>query len=176
MNSKVIYEPSQTTHWKNLFPEKMKLLGSQNLNENEELVATIEKVAVEKVKNSTGRDENMPVISFTNAPPMILNVTNSKSIATLYGESYKNWAGKSIQLYATKVRFGKDMVDGLRVRNIIPSANIDLEPHKQNLMKCLSLEELQEVFSRIPKYIKGKVIDEKNKMKAKLQGVENENN
>ena len=47
MNSKVIYEPSQTTHWKNLFPEKMKLLGSQNLNENEELIATIKKVAIE---------------------------------------------------------------------------------------------------------------------------------
>ena len=30
--NKLIYEPSLTTHWKNLFPNKMLLLGSQNLN------------------------------------------------------------------------------------------------------------------------------------------------
>ena len=40
INPSIVYEPSQTTHWKNLFPNKTMLLGSHNLNEGEELVAT----------------------------------------------------------------------------------------------------------------------------------------
>ena len=34
----IIYEPSKTTHWRNLFESKSMLLGSHNLNEGEELV------------------------------------------------------------------------------------------------------------------------------------------
>ena len=43
---------------------------------------------------------------------LVLNKTNSNTIATLYGDDTDDWAGKPVTLYATEVQFQDKMVDG----------------------------------------------------------------
>jgi hypothetical protein len=164
----LIFEPSETTHWKTLFPNKMMLLGSQNLNEGEELIAEIKSVDVEEIRNQSGDTELVPIAKFTNAPPMVLNITNTRTIANLYGDCYEGWTGKSIQLFATKVKaFGKEGL-ALRVREAIPDTSEDIESYEIALRSCNSMSELQKEFTQIPKHLKPKMITVKNEMKENL--------
>lgn len=50
--------------------------------------------------------------------PMILNATNSKMLFKLTGSPFiEDWAGKRIVVYVeTGIKFGRDTVDGLRIR------------------------------------------------------------
>lgn len=50
--------------------------------------------------------------------PMILNATNSKQVANMTGSPFiEDWQGVRIIVYVDKaVRFGKDTVEGLRLR------------------------------------------------------------
>lgn len=164
----LVFEPSQTTHWKNLFPNKMLLLGSQNLNENEELVAEISQVNIEEIRNTSGQIERVPVLKFVNAPPMVLNITNTRAIASMYGERYDSWVGCSIQIYATKVKaFGQETM-ALRVREAIPDTAQDITEHESNLKACTSMQDLQQVFMAIPKHLKARLVATKDEMKEQI--------
>ena len=166
--TQLVFEPSQTTHWKNLFPNKMLLLGSQNLNEGEELIAKIKSVDIEEIKSTNGQTERVPVVKFENAPPMVLNITNSRAIASLYGEHYDRWVGESVQIFATKIKaFGQEQM-ALRIREAIPDVNINTSTHENALRACTTLSDLQKVFMGIPKNIKPKLIDVKDEMKEQL--------
>lgn len=144
------------------------LLGSHNLNEGEELVAKIQSVNVETIKNTSGKDEKVPVARFYNAPPMVLNITNCRTIACLYGERYDEWAEKSIQVYATKVKAFGEEVTALRVREAIPQSGEDLSTWENTLRQCESMEQLQEAYMSIPKHMKPQLAEIKDEMKAKL--------
>ena len=168
MSETLIYQPSETTHWKNLFPSKMMLLGSQNLNEGEELDAKIKHVEVQIIKDKNGNEEHVPVVSFYNSPPMVLNITNSKTIAALYGDHYIDWKSKSIQIYTTKVLSFGEYVTALRVRATIPSCDEDISSHLASLESCRNLPELQKVFTKIPKHLKPRLIACKDAMKKQI--------
>lgn len=166
--SNLIFSPSQTTHWKNLFPTKTMLLGSHNLNEGEELVAKIVEIKPEAIKDQNGKEEVLPVLKFENAPPMVLNITNTRTIASLYGERYDQWQGKSIQLFAAKVKaFGVEQT-ALRVRPVIPETGEDITHHIKALENCSTIQDLQKVFMAIPKHIKPMVAETKDKKKGEL--------
>ena len=47
---------------------------------------------------------------------MVLNKTNARTIADVYGDDTDNWIGGLIEVFAMKVDFQGRMVDGLRVR------------------------------------------------------------
>lgn len=164
----LVFEPSKTTHWKNLFPKKMLLLGSQNLNEGEELIAQIKSVGIQEIVSTSGQKESVPVVIFENAPPMVLNITNSRTIACLYGENYDCWKGNSIQIYATQIRaFGQKQM-ALRIREAKPNINQNLEQHEIALKSCDNLVELQKVFMAIPKHLKPALSEIKDGMKNEL--------
>ena len=123
----VVYEPSHTTHWKSLHPRKNLLLGAHNLNAGEELIAEITHAARQMIINQNGKEEEVAVVHFTNCAPMVLNMTNSKSIAFLYGEDIDKWIGCAVQIYATNVQaFGKETA-ALRIRTLDPSPISDKE-------------------------------------------------
>lgn len=168
MSQTLIYQPSATTHWKNLFPSKMMLLGSQNLNEGEELVGKIKHVEIQVIKDKAGKEEHVPVVTFNNAPPMVLNITNSKTIAALYGDRYIDWKGKSIQIYTTKIKSFGEYVTALRVRAIIPSCDEDISSHLDSLKACRNLPELQKVYTKMPKHLKIRLIACKDAMKKQI--------
>jgi len=166
--SNLVYQPSQTTHWRNLFESKTMLLGSHNLNEGEELVAQINHVAIQEIRNTNGKKEKVPVIQFFNAPPMVLNITNTRTIASLYGDNYDGWCNQYIQVFATKVKaFGQEQM-ALRIRQSKPSVGEDTSGYEQQLRDCTDIGMLQNVFMAIPKHIKPKLNALKNEMKGKL--------
>ena len=167
--SNIIYQPSTTTHWRNLFESKSMLLGSHNLNEGEELVCEICDTGIQTIKNQNGKDEQVPVIIFRNAPPMVLNITNTKMIASLYGDLYNNWVGKSIQVYATKVKAFGAVTTALRVRPVIPANSNDLKQYVDLLNQCGNIEQLKNAFMNLPNNVKPDLTSLKNEIKNRLE-------
>ena len=111
------------THWKKL--ENNDYLGSYALLPGTDLVAQIKSVWQEDVFNpSSGGKESCTVVHFVDnsIKPMILNVTNCKTISKLYDTPYiEQWAGRYISIYIAKVKAFGETVDALRIRTKIPT-------------------------------------------------------
>lgn len=109
------------THWKKL--QDPEYLGAYSLNPGEDMIVTIASVRQEKVTGADGKKEDCMVARFLeNIKPMILNVTNCKTIEKLYKTPYiEEWAGRKIQLYSEKVKAFGDVVEALRIRPFVPS-------------------------------------------------------
>ena len=76
-------------------------------------VITIQSVAIEEV----GKDGAKPVLRWVGSEQgLVLNKTNSMTIASILGNETGSWAGKDIELYPTKTQMGVDIVDCIRVR------------------------------------------------------------
>lgn len=110
------------THWKIL--TNPDYLGSYALENGEDVVLTIASVAKEVVVGAEGVKKECVVARFEedNTKPMILNVTNMKTIQRLLQTPYiEKWPGHKIQIGVEKVKFRGEVVDGLRVRDRLPS-------------------------------------------------------
>lgn len=105
---------STLTHWKRL--HNPDYIGAYALNPGEDMTVTIQSVGLEMVTGDGGKKEECSVAKLVNQKPMILNKTNSKSIEKLYGPYIENWSGKTITLYASTTKLGKEMVECLRIR------------------------------------------------------------
>lgn len=165
----LVFQPSITTHWKNLFEKKSMLLGSHNLNPGEELVLQISSVSIQQIKNQNGKNESVPVIQFQNASPMVLNITNARTIAALYGELHENWAGKYIQLFSAEIKVKGEKMTALRVRPKMPNVGVSYEKEEQQIRNCQSLDQLQSVFMKLPPQAKSALNSLKNEMKGNLK-------
>lgn len=112
------------THWKKL--HNPNYLGAYELMPGQELTLTIAKVQEELVIGADGKKENCSVMHFCEkgVKPMILNVTNSKTIAKLYGTPYvEDWAGKKITIYSAEVKAFGELVEALRIRPYLPKSD-----------------------------------------------------
>lgn len=112
------------THWKKL--TNPDYLGAYALEPGQDLIATFASVGQEKVVGSDGKKEECTVAHFAEPgiKPMILNVTNCKTIANLYKTPYiEQWAGRRIQIYTESVRAFGETVDALRIRNFLPKVD-----------------------------------------------------
>lgn len=111
------------THWKKL--ENPDYLGAYALMPNQDFVVQIKSVGQEEVYNPSGnKKETCTVAHFTdpNVKPMILNVTNCKTITKLYDTPYiEEWVGKYIAVYIAKVKAFGEVVEALRIRNKVPT-------------------------------------------------------
>lgn len=168
-NEKIVFQPSVTTHWKNLFEKKSMLLGSHNLNVGEELVLQIDNVSIQSIKNQNGKNESVPVVQFRNANPMVLNITNARMIASLYGELHENWVGKYIQLYSAEIKVKGEKITALRVRPKMPNVGVSYDNEERKIRSCKNLKELQDVFMGMPPQAKAALTNIKNEMKGKLK-------
>lgn len=100
-------------------------LGSWDLYDipSQEITVTIKKIADQQVINN-GQKEGCTVVFFEeDCKPMILNLTNKKTLAKLYRtKDSTKFVGKRITIGYEKVKaFGK-ISDALRIRNVLPSA------------------------------------------------------
>ncbi len=102
------------THWKLLINPDY--IGAYALEEGQDLTVTIDWVQQETVTGTGGKKEDCTVAHLVGQKPMILNVTNSKMIAKLYGPYIEDWAGKPITLYASTTKLAGETVECLRVR------------------------------------------------------------
>lgn len=85
----------------------------------EDVVVTIAGVQIEKV----GQTDEKPVL-YTNEfeRGLVLNKTNSQTIAQLYGNETDDWTGKAISLTVMPVTFEGKTVDAIRVKARAPRA------------------------------------------------------
>lgn len=105
---------SEKTHWKRLInPE---FIGAYSLPEGQDLTVVIDFVQLQEITGTGGKKEDCTVAHLQGEKPMILNITNSKSIAKLYGPFIEDWAGKRITLFASTTRLAGETVECLRIR------------------------------------------------------------
>jgi len=109
------------THWKKL--QNPDYLGSYALDPGKDLIVTIQYVRAETVTGPDNRKDECAVVHFVerDIKPMVLNVTNSKTIAKLTGSPLiEDWAGQKIQIFVDKVKAFGDIVEALRIRATAP--------------------------------------------------------
>jgi hypothetical protein len=114
-----------TGHWKLLFPTEF--VAAADLR-GEDATVTISHVEIEALKTTSGK-EIKPVIHFVEMqrrPPdkrkrWVLNKTNAKTIAKLYGTELTDWYGKRITLYPTTCEVAGETVECVRVRKERPA-------------------------------------------------------
>jgi hypothetical protein len=84
----------------------------------EPIVFTIDTVVMEEVQSEDGK-ENKPILYFygVDEKPLILNKTNAETLEKKFGSDSKDWENKEIEVYVDpKIRFGKKVIGGIRVR------------------------------------------------------------
>ena len=117
------------THWKKL--SNPNYLGAYALMPDQDMIVTISRAVNEDVVGSNGKKEECLVLHFKekDVKPMILNVTNAKTIERIYETPYiEDWSGKKIQLYIAQVNAFGETVDALRIRNKAPEGKPELTP------------------------------------------------
>ena len=107
-------------HFRKMFDERF--IGSWDLEGKDEAVVTIADVKLETMSTQDGAEAEKPVLYFTKGKKgMVMNKTNAKQIAELYGCDTDDWKGKSITLYPTTCSaFGKQ-VECIRIQKTKPS-------------------------------------------------------
>ena len=101
-------------------------LGSWDLEDmpNREIVLTIDRIVDEKVVDTTnGKDKVETLCYWTDkaVKPMILNITNKKTLARLYKtKETEKLQGKGVVIGIEKVKAFGDWHDALRIRARIP--------------------------------------------------------
>lgn len=104
--------------WRSMFDREY--IGAWDLGDKDVIVTIVKAQGVE-LKMQGGIKNKKPVIWFDGKEKgMVLNKTNSKTIAALYGNDTANWIGKPISIYATRTTFGSEEVDCIRVRPAAP--------------------------------------------------------
>ena len=132
------------THWKKLINPDY--LGAYSLEAGQDIVLTIGTVKKEMITGAGGKKEECIVCHWQeNQKPMILNVTNCKTIAKLAGTPYiEKWSGLRIQIGADVTKFGGDLVECLRVRKEKPEdAKIPCQECGQMIQPAFSMSVTQ---------------------------------
>lgn len=123
------------THWKKL--QDPRFIGAYALPNGNDMTVTITNVRKEEVTMMGGKKEDHTIVYLANQKPLILNVTNSKSIAKLYGAYIEDWEGKDITLYASTTKMGGEIVECLRIRPSVPKKQKPLIP-EERLTKAIA--------------------------------------
>jgi hypothetical protein len=93
-----------------------KYVGSWDIA-GKDTTVTIAKVEAVEVIGAGDKHNKRPVLSFTGAQKgLVLNKTNGKIVANMYGNNVEKWVGKKITLYATTCSAFGQTVDCIRVR------------------------------------------------------------
>lgn len=122
----------EKTHWKKLINPDY--IGAYSLDPDKDLTVTIESVGRELVTGTGGKKEECTVAKLKGQKPFIINRTNAKMIATIYGTPYiEDWQGKKITLYISKTKVAGEEVECLRIRKQKPEMpTLDVGGEKWN--------------------------------------------
>ena len=117
-------------------------LGSWDLLElpNKEKTFVIGKIEDEEVVVN-GKSENCTVCYFTDTSykPMILNVTNKKTLCKLYKtKETEKLKGKAVIVGVERAKAFGDIHDALRIKAIVPQVQNGVAPKCENCKKDIS--------------------------------------
>ncbi len=104
-------------HYHDFFPPKDWLRAS-DLGEKDVSVI-IEKIVSEELQMEGGKKERRCILSFKGAKKrFVLNITNAKTIARIYGRDTAAWIGQKIILFPTETKFGSETVECIRIKKV----------------------------------------------------------
>lgn len=100
-------------------------LGAWDLPDSGDLILTIDHCEQNDVKNEHGTEKKLTLHFMEHDyKPMILNTTNSKRIAKVYGSTkVDDWKGKKIAIYSETVTAFGGTTDALRIRDYRPKSD-----------------------------------------------------
>lgn len=153
----------QKTHWKNI--ANYDYLGAYSLEGIAPTVTlTISSIRKQKVTAEGGKEDNCIVVFFEEeisdgvmVKPMVLNKTNCKIVASLYGDYIEDWIGKKITIFATTTKFGRDTVPCLRVKkevveNKTPVTTPEVPEEKRKCVVCGNVVNMKVYEGSMKKY------------------------
>jgi len=128
----------EKTHWKKLFNPNY--LGSWSIPEGKDLILTITKFGTENITSAQNpKGEICPVCYFKESDkPLVLNTTNGRVIAKIYGNYTEDWINKKIQLYSKEVKAFGDLVEAIRVRPFAPKPDDGKSALKKQIREALA--------------------------------------
>lgn len=99
-------------------------LGSWDIPDGDDLIATIDHVEREQVENAKGKELKLTIhFADRGLKPMILNSTNSQRISKVAGTTrVEKWDGITIAIYTEKVQAFGSISDALRIRDYAPKS------------------------------------------------------
>lgn len=102
-------------HYRSMFDNAY--IGAWDIPTGRDAVVTIKKITGGTLKSQRGTDRK-PIAFFEGKKKgMVLNKTNCKTIAAMYGDDTDAWIGKQIAIYASTTTAGGETVACLRVRS-----------------------------------------------------------
>lgn len=110
-------------HYRTMY-EETDLLYAHELA-GKDVTLTIKKAYPDDVVGEQGRKTRKPVLEFVEPKSkkrLVLNKTNGKTVARLYGTDARLWEGKRITLYPTTTQLGGETVECIRIRPVAPDA------------------------------------------------------
>lgn len=113
------------THWKKAYNPNY--LGAWAFQPGEEKTVTIKEVRQEIVDNPGGSGKEDCTVAYfvEDIKPLILNKTNCKTIAKVWGTPYiEDWKNHRITLKVKKVSAFGEMVDAVRVSTERPTEEV----------------------------------------------------
>jgi hypothetical protein len=139
------------THYKKLTDTNY--FGSWDI-EQTDLILKITKVEREEVTGGDGRSESCLVAHLDKNKPLILNSTNQKTIAKLFGPYVEDWQNKYFAAFKTKVNAFGETVDAVRIRSRVPMLD-ENHPAWPAVVKALTdkkttLPKVKETFTIAP--------------------------
>jgi len=106
-------------HYKLMFPSRY--LDAATL-QGRDVVVEIESVKMETLEGDKGEKDSKPCVRLKGKKKLwVLNKTNAKIIARLYGTEVDGWRGKSVTLYPTTCEAFGETVECVRVRPTVPA-------------------------------------------------------
>ena len=91
--------------------------------QGKDMTLTIAGVSRDELQLKGGAKKKGIVVTFEKTEKkLVLNATNSGTIAGMHGTEARKWIGKRITLFPTTCPFGKAIVDCIRIRDRIPQA------------------------------------------------------
>lgn len=139
------------THYKKLTDTNY--FGSWDI-EQTDLILKITKVEREDILNGDGRSDKRIVLHVDKFKPVILNKTNEKTIAKLFGPYVEDWQNKYFAAFKTKVSAFGETVDAVRIRSRVPMLD-ENHPAWAAVVKALAdkkttLPKVKETFNIAP--------------------------
>jgi len=105
-------------HYRQMFDNKF--IGAWDIPKGRDATVTIARVVAQEITSQRGKDRK-PVLFFQGkSKGMVINKTNGKAIARMYGDDTTGWVGKQIAIYASTTSAQGEEVECLRVRPSAP--------------------------------------------------------
>jgi len=154
-------------HWRTIHTSDY--LSSVDIEGNTNV--TVKSVSAKTQTFDKGKKETLPIATLEGEfKPLILNRTNCKTLEKLSGSGeIEDWAGMTVTLTVEKVRFGSEMVDGIRIAPVLPKT-FDPAPGVSALKAAADLAGLKSAWDALtPEERKHpQILDAKDAKKVEL--------